>query len=249
MPTQLFHPESHDFLNGGPSLRRKFIDWGLFYTVPHFLEKWQRFHHVLKQRNAALYQKQSPSSIYSWDIEFSSLGEELSQYRVEYVEKLIAYVEEWITLLVGKPSIQFHYYAGWNSTESLMASLKNNFDKDVRYGYTTQGPHRFDLRIQFRDLPVTGVFSRGEQKRLICALYLAQGKIFEEATQQGCLYLFDDILSELDEFYQSKVLDALLALDAQIFVTSLSASLVRPLLSANEANQFSVTDGAVKSNS
>jgi DNA replication and repair protein RecF len=243
LPVQLFHPESHDFLNGGPSVRRAFIDWGLFYTEPRFILVWRRFHHVLKQRNIALAHKQSAQYIYAWDIELVTLGEALSQFRQGYVSQLIQEAQPWMTLLLDTVKVELQYEAGWPTQQSLASFLKTNIEKDIKYGYTTAGPHRFDIVVRSRALSAALILSRGEQKRLICALYLAQGKLFKQLTQKSCVYLLDDILSELDATYQSKVLDALMTLDAQLFITSLDSYRVQSLLSCSGCELFHIVEG------
>jgi DNA replication and repair protein RecF len=245
LPIQLFHPESHDFLNDGPSLRRKFIDWGLFYTEVGFIELWHRFHQALKQRNAALAQRQPAAYISSWDVELASTGEQLSQLRSDYIDQLMHVAKNWIIQLLGVLPVTLSYYAGWDIHQPFLSLLKDNLDKDLKYGYTSAGPHRFDLLLRSNGLPAEAVFSRGEQKRLICALYLAQGQIFKQRTKKGCLYLLDDILSELDALYQSKVLDALMMLDSQVVVTSLDINQVQPLFGATDCKRFHLVDGAV----
>ena len=247
LPMQLFHPESYDLLNHGPPIRRRFLDWGLFYSEPYFMNHWHRFSQALKQRNAALFSKHSLEQIQSWNKEFVHMGEQLSALRSRYVDALIVYAQPWIERLVGKIAISLDYYSGWDTTQRLAIALNHSLGKDRKYGYTYVGPHRFDLLVQSNGFHVREVLSRGEKKRLICALYLAQGQLFKQLTGKSCIYLLDDILSELDHYYQHKVLDALQELDAQLFMTSLDKQSILSLCEVAGHKQFYIEEGKVVS--
>ncbi len=245
LPIQLFHPECHDLLNSGPKLRRQFIDWGLFYTNPNFIKIWSRFHASLKQRNAALLQKQSEYQIQIWNNEIVKIGEMLSVLRADYIKQLTTMAHPLMKTLIDSRVICFHYDQGWPHHQSLFEALNYSLEKDRQYGYTRVGPHRFDLTMTIKNLFVNTVLSRGEQKRLICALYIAQGQIFKALTKKNCVYLFDDILSELDAHYQKKVLFLLSQLDAQIFVTVLDLALLNHLPTLCQETRFQVKNGII----
>jgi len=54
LPVHALDPSMHALVEGGPSERRRFIDWGVFHVEPPYLEAWKRYRRVLSQRNAAL---------------------------------------------------------------------------------------------------------------------------------------------------------------------------------------------------
>ena len=54
LPVQIIDPEVHRLIEEGPSRRRRFLDWGVFHVEPSFVGHWQKYHQVLRQRNAAL---------------------------------------------------------------------------------------------------------------------------------------------------------------------------------------------------
>src|SRR5208283_5507890 len=53
-PVQIIDPEVHRLIEEGPSRRRRFLDWGVFHVEHGFVDQWQSYHQVLRQRNAAL---------------------------------------------------------------------------------------------------------------------------------------------------------------------------------------------------
>src|SRR5690606_22264133 len=54
LPAYVIDPSSHGLVEGGPSERRRFLDWGVFHVEQSYLPVWRRYRRVLSQRNAAL---------------------------------------------------------------------------------------------------------------------------------------------------------------------------------------------------
>jgi DNA replication and repair protein RecF len=82
------------------------------------------------------------------------------------------------------------------------------------------GPHRADLRLEFRDLPGREGLSRGQTKLAALALLLAQASHLAGACDGHWPVLqLDDLASELDRHHQQRVLQALHGSGAQVFVT------------------------------
>ena len=63
--------------------------------------------------------------------------------------------------------------------------------------------------------------SQGQQKMLMGAIKLAQGALYEEYHQTSCIYLIDDLLSELDEEHCALITNALINLKSQILMTAI----------------------------
>jgi DNA replication and repair protein RecF len=68
-------------------------------------------------------------------------------------------------------------------------------------------------------MPAGEVLSRGQQKLVVCALKIAQGRIYACSTGGGCVYLVDDLPAELDSEHRAKLVDWLDALKTQVFIT------------------------------
>jgi len=81
------------------------------------------------------------------------------------------------------------------------------------------GPHRADLRLEFRDLPGREGLSRGQAKLAALALLLAQAAYLAAQDGHWPVLQLDDIASELDRHHQRRVLQALHASGAQVFIT------------------------------
>ncbi|APS51273.1 hypothetical protein AVI50_10790 [Piscirickettsia salmonis] len=54
-PVQVIHPESGGLITDGPSIRRRYLDWGVFHVKREpFSEAWQRYNQALQQRNSLI---------------------------------------------------------------------------------------------------------------------------------------------------------------------------------------------------
>jgi len=246
LPLQLFSPSYQEFLSQGPRIRRKFIDWGVFYLEANFVDSWSRYNQLLKQRNAALIQKQPITQIALWHAEMARVGEYLFQVRDHYIQQLTQVAQYFIHRLVGAITIEFKHYRGWETQYSLLESLNHFVKKDFQYGYTSCGPHRCDLIIRVNGLEIEDTLSRGEQKRLILSLYLAQGQLLKQSTGKTCIYLIDDVLSELDAYYQLKVLEVLKELESQVFITVLDKKVVEQVHAISQSHIFHMSEGVLQ---
>jgi DNA replication and repair protein RecF len=245
LPLQLINPDAYELLTTGPQVRRQFIDWGVFHVEPHFLITWQRYQRALKQRNAALQQVTGIEQIKIWDQEILDTANTLAQLRGSYIQKLLPFVDHILNKLIDIKDLTISYYKGWTEEFDLQTVLSANYRRDVILGYTQYGAHKADLIIKVNEIPVADVLSRGEQKMLVCALRLAQGLLLRELMDKQCLYLLDDLASELDFNRISRIIAVLKDLQAQVFITALK----REIFDAfdEDANKlFHVEQGKVK---
>ena len=72
------------------------------------------------------------------------------------------------------------YVRGWSKEKALLP-LQSHYAQDRAQGFTQYGPHRVDIRLRAKGIVAQDHLSRGQQKRLIYALKLAQGKVLKEA--------------------------------------------------------------------
>lgn len=244
LPLQLMTPDVFKLLQAGAEERRKLLDWGVFHVEPRFGQVCQRYQRLLKQRNAGLKQALGPQLV-AWDHELAQMGEELACYRQNYLQSLNPYlikVQE--KLLPQSLPIEVRYEAGWNTALSLAQALQNALRQDSRYGYTSVGPHRADILMTLEGFPVGQVLSRGQQKLWISALYLAQAEHLAMVHGKRCLYLLDDLTSELDAQNQQRLLSLLDEQGHQVLLTGVTAKDWQDYIPKERRKMFHVEQGA-----
>ena len=239
LPLVLMEPNSHLLISGSPENRRRFLDWGVFHVEPSFLDHWRRYARALKQRNAALRDRNVPV-LESLDALCTRLGEQLNTFRKAHFEQLV-------TVFAGQVKeacpelgdVNLVYQPGWKG-DSLMEALNRSRKQDLDKGATSHGPHRADVIFNRNDQPIRTLLSRGEQKSLAAHLLLTQARLLS-SRGEAPLVLFDDLASEFDQEHVSAVLENAYTCAGQIWVTGTTAPAV-----AEEHKMFHVEHGTVQ---
>ncbi|HHF4587153.1 TPA: DNA replication/repair protein RecF [Haemophilus influenzae] len=244
LPMQLITPEGLTLLNGGPSYRRAFLDWGLFHHQTSFYSAWSNLNRLLKQRNAALAQNQPYSAIKIWDVELAKLAHQVSQWRAEYAEALRPEIEQTCQLFLPELEINVSFHQGWEKNTDYAEVLEQNFERDRALNYTFSGPQKADFRFKAQGLPVEDVLSRGQLKLLMCVLRLAQGEHLMKEKQRHCIFLIDDFASELDQYKRALLAERLQQSGSQVFVTAITQRQLKEMQVENK-KMFSVHNGII----
>jgi DNA replication and repair protein RecF len=222
LPVTIIDPEVHRLIDEGPSRRRRFLDWGVFHVEHDFVDKWQLFQQVLKQRNAALKSHQKPPLIAAWDGEFIRLGSAVHEARARYMALLAPIANEIVRRLLGL-DLSMSYRSGWLREQDLGEALRGTFPQDQESGFTQVGPQRADIVLRLDGLPVKDRISRGQQKLLATSLLLAQLRLFSGENALQPTLLLDDPAAELDSARLLSLISEVTAQAVQLIVTSLRA--------------------------
>jgi DNA replication and repair protein RecF len=219
LPVLLIDPKSYLLLDGGPQIRREFIDWGVFNYQDDFLSCWRKFKKVLQQRNSLLKSKQT-NQLNVWNTELVEYGTIVSKYRKQYLERLEPVFFEICSFFLDFKNVELKYISGWDQTDSFLTALNNDLSKDLRYGFTHSGPHRCDVSVLLGGRLAKNVVSRGQLKLLMLSLKLAQVKLINTEKNNSVCVLIDDLTAELDLCNKAKLLDYLSGLDCQVFMST-----------------------------
>lgn len=248
LPMQVITPEGLTLLNGGPTFRRAFLDWGLFHQHFDFYQVWTDLKRLLKQRNAALAQVRAYSELKFWDMELSKVAHSVSEMRAAYVEALRPEIERTCQFFLPELEIGVSFHQGWEKGADYAEILAQGFERDRNIGYTMVGPQKADFRFRANGLPVEDVLSRGQLKLLMCALRLAQGEYLVAQKERQCLFLIDDFASELDPTKRELLAHRLRQSGSQVFVTAITHDQLKQMqwLEQGSDKTFSVVGGVIK---
>jgi DNA replication and repair protein RecF len=216
-PVLAIHPKSYLLLDGGPQLRREFVDWGAFNHDENFLFAWRMFKRALMQRNAAL-KARDMRHLMVWDQEFIQYGSVVEQFREKYIYQLRPFFEETCQLLFDHPQFTLDYVSGWDGAD-LSDCLKRNLEKDLRYGFTNHGPHRADFQLMMNHKPANVFCSRSQLKLIVLSLLLAQAQFFNLNKSVKICLLIDDLPAEMDVFNLKRILKFINTLNTQVFMS------------------------------
>lgn len=223
LPIHIITPRSHELLEAGAGVRRRFIEWGVFHVEHGYQRLSSRYHRALTQRNAALKNQQDIHAL--WDEEIIELAGSIDRIRRGYVEELSRYLEEEMQHLLDGQQVRLEWRRGWDAEQDLGESLDRNRSADLSRGFTHAGPHRADLVVRLEGELSRQWASRGQQKLIVCGLFLAQTRLIRERTGKRPVILMDDLAAELDREHRERMLDRLRVNDSQVFITATDAGI------------------------
>lgn len=254
----MFAPEDLYLVKGSPQVRRRFLDMEIGQISPVYLHDLLQFQKVLKQRNHILKQHQGKSILK--DVMFEVYTEQYIDAATKVIQKRFQFMEllqKWaepihfgISRGLEKLTVSYYSTTGIKSdwTESEMKShlekkLIDSQKRELERGVTLTGPHRDDLQFFVNDYDVQTYGSQGQQRTTALSLKLAEIELIKQEVGEAPVLLLDDVLSELDDYRQSHLLNTIQG-DVQTFVTTTSVDGIAHE-TIQRAKMFHVEQGAV----
>lgn len=209
----LFTPEHLSIVKEGPAMRRSFLDNAISQLDRMYVGSLQRYAAILAQRNKIIADSfKEPSLLDTVDIWSEQLAEEaavISQKRSAYIERLSGYVADIFRDMTGGREVPRLIYTGAKTKDEYLSLLKDNLQREIRYGATLFGTHKDDVTIFLNEKEARSYASQGQQRSFSLALKLAEGEISKDESGEYPVFLFDDVLSELDKSRREYILSGL----------------------------------------
>ncbi|HWL76060.1 DNA replication/repair protein RecF [Microbacterium sp.] len=225
----LFAPEDLQIVRGDPSARRRFADQLLIQRRPRMAGVLADYDRVLKQRTTLLKTARARgirgdalSTLDVWDDKLVALGSQVIEARLALADELAgplarAYTQiagadhrpelEWALTVRGVDAEDADGDEDTMTTDAAPAGVADQFrtalaarrTSELERGLTLVGPHRDDLILRVRGLPVRGYASHGESWSVALALRLASAELLRAESQLGDpILILDDVFAELD---------------------------------------------------
>lgn len=217
LPVQVVNAESQRILQDGPQVRRSYLDWGLFHVEQSYYDSWRRYDRALRQRNQAL-RGSDQRLARSWEPELLQQAAVLTESRQRFIKQVQLHAQALLQRWLPDELISFDYRPGWPQEKDLAEAYAAGRGRETELGYTLYGPHRADLLIRAQEMEAQHRLSRGQQKLVAIALLLAAAQTVH--TSNPAVLLIDDLPAELDAERCQDVLQQLLQINAQVFITA-----------------------------
>lgn len=224
----VFSPEDLKIVKDEPEKRRRFIDRELCQIKPGYYNDLNNYRKVLRQRNTYLKEPEIDSSILDiWDYELARYGSKVIARRKEFIEKInIISHEIHEKISGGAEELELRYepnvYFEENNESLFYDHLKSCRNDDIKNRNTGCGPHKDDLKICGDGIDLRKFGSQGQQRTAALSLKLSEIKLIEEETGEKPILLLDDVLSELDNYRQTYLINSLG--ENQLFITTTDIS-------------------------
>ncbi|OCX05209.1 DNA replication/repair protein RecF [Streptococcus dysgalactiae] len=252
MMVVLFAPEDLQLVKGTPSLRRKFIDIDLGQIKPVYLSELSHYNHVLKQRNSYLKSAQQIDAAFLavLDEQLASYGTRVMEHRIDFINALEKEANTHHQAISnGLENLSLSYQSSvvfdkrTNIYQQFLHQLEKNHQKDFFRKNTSVGPHRDDLAFYINGMNANFA-SQGQHRSLILSLKMAEVSLVKALTGDNPILLLDDVMSELDNTRQTKLLETVIKENVQTFITTTSLDHLSQL--PEGIRIFHVTKGTIQ---
>src|SRR5690625_2540921 len=224
MNVVMFAPEDLALVKGSPQIRRRFINMELGQIAPTYIFHLGQYQTILKQRNHLLKQIQQQKT--NDHLMLNILTEQLAQHAAILIKKRFEFLhllKKWAIPLHEEISrhmekLDIDYLSSVKVLEDdeeeklehkYLESFKEIESNEIRRGTTLIGPHRDDLMFKINDKDVRLFGSQGQQRTTALSLKLAEIDLIYNETGHYPILLLDDVLSELDDYRQSHLLNTI----------------------------------------
>ncbi len=212
----IFSPENLEMIKGGPSERRDFLNIAISQLSQEYVSLLSSYNVALENRNALLRilgekiteaeKRDHMLTLEVWNGELSKYAARISAKRYEYIEKIAPYIEFYASEMSGgRERLQIKYQTeaphpyDIEDTEMFYKKLYlESAEKDIIFASTSRGVHRDDIDIKIDGMSARYLASQGQQRTAVLAFKLAEGELSREKSGEYPVFLFDDVLSELD---------------------------------------------------
>ncbi|MDJ1114062.1 DNA replication/repair protein RecF [Microbacterium dauci] len=255
----LFAPEDLNIVRGDPSARRRFADQLLIQRAPRLAGVLADYDRVLKQRTALLksarargLKAEQLTTLDVWDEKLVALGTEIILARVRLAEDLAGPLRtayeaiagadhdpqlEWVSTIAGADpeddgdATAGAVFEGTDATAAAFrAALGAKRTQELERGVTLVGPHRDDLLLRLRGLPVKGYASHGEGWSVALSLRLSSAQLLRDQLRLGDpIVILDDVFAELDADRRTRLADVVADFEQVIVTAAVEGDVPAPL--------------------
>lgn len=245
-----FSPDEMRFVKAGPDERRRFLDISLSQQSKTYFKSLAKYNKILQQRNTLLKNENRNENLKTllsiWDEGMAEVGANLILARKNYVKKLSTLAKDsHFELSDGKETLSLQYECAIKGDtydeiyNNLLSAFSTSVERDRALMYTSQGPHRDDIKIILNDVDARKFASQGQQRSVSLSVKIAELSLFKNETGEAPILLLDDVLSELDVARREKLIE--LANRTQTVITCTEFD-VKPL---NLSKLYVVKNGTV----
>lgn len=209
----LFYPDDLSLVKSSPDERRSFLNVAIGQIYPMYIEIYSSYKEALENRSFIIKIANKGNyfdraELESWSSVMAGYAADIYLYRRDYIKKLEFFANEVVKeISKGKESLKLSYVSDIEkenlSRDEIVNEYKDIFtrsiEKEIIVGNTLYGPQRDDMEILLSGVSARSYASQGQQRSIVLALKIAEGEVCREVVGEYPVYLFDDVLSELDE--------------------------------------------------
>lgn len=243
----LFSPDDIVLFQDSPQERRKVMDQEISKISLKYLEAMKQYRKILKQRNIVL-KKKDPDRIFLETLtkQMSSLETKIIAHRKDFCTIINANIDSFYQKIADDPSA--HISVAYKTCFKDM-NEKDIYDyhlsvleKEIDLKVTSVGIHREDLCFFLNGQNIIDTASQGQKRMAMLAFKMSLNEYIRNKTKEDAVLLLDDVLSELDNIRQKRLLE-LVSNSSQCLIT---ATHIPEMMKNVRMREFHVVNGTIR---
>lgn len=245
-----FSPSELRLIQDGPDERRRFLNISISQLSKSYYTALSRYNKILEQRNNLLKDKDISlilDTLPVWDEQLSAYAAVVGRHREQFVDELSPIAQrEHLRLTDGAEILEVRQTRSYKGDEEevkerMYADLTANYERDIRLGFTSCGPHRDDLEITINGRDAKNYASQGQTRTAALSVKLAETEIFKDRSGEYPVLILDDVMSELDLPRRKKLVERTQGMQAILTCTH-----AERVLYGRESNKIRIEGGRIK---
>lgn len=243
----LFSPDDIVLFQDSPQERRKVMDQEISKVSLKYLEAMSQYRKILKQRNAVL-KKQERDRIYLETLtkQMSVLEAKIIDKRIEFCKIINAHMDRFYQKIADDPSVHISvaYKTCFKEVKEsdILSFHLSLLERDMDLRVTSVGVHREDLCFFLNGQNIIETASQGQKRMAMLAFKLSLNEYIRNKTNEEAVLLLDDVLSELDNTKQKRLLE-LVSHSSQCLIT---ATHIPESMKNARMREFHVVNGTIR---
>lgn len=244
----LFAPDDLYIFNDQPRERRRIMNQEITKISSQYLISLNQFQNLLRERNIILKQDR-PDERYLDIIDEQMADAEafVIEMRNEFIEAVNGEMGRLYRELSSDDinvTVQYRCCIADKSDlrAALLAMHKESRQKDIERRMTLNGIHREDLIFEINDVSLIRTASQGQKRMVMLAFKMALLRYIRMKTGKKPVLLLDDVLSELDENRQKKLLEMV----REPYQCLITATEIPTEIKKGNHREFRVENGTVR---
>ncbi len=228
----IFYPDNLSIVKDGPEYRRAFLNNAISQCYPEYIKYYASYKKALENRNCILKFASKglfidDGELYSWSESMAEYASYIYAYRKDYIDKIKVHTERIMKEISSDAELlTLDYISDIECDVKSRADIKaeyiriltSSLEKEKAQGVGLFGPHRDDIDIKINGKSARSFASQGQKRSAVLAIKLAEGEVSREIFGEYPVFLFDDVLSELDDKRKKYILEK--SGEKQIIITS-----------------------------
>ncbi|MBF0161890.1 MAG: DNA replication and repair protein RecF [Magnetococcales bacterium] len=240
-------PDAPALIRGAPEARRDHLDWMLFCQRRGYAGLVRDYQSALRARNQLLRsQCRNGGEFDAWESRLAHLGGEMTRQRQQMLQQVEVALAPFLEAMALDPQGYRWHMRCQVEPDDYATALVRSRPADQRSGCTSVGPHRDDPLFLYHGRALARFASRGQQKRFLLALKLAEARLLQERLGEAPLLLLDDPGTELDQEGAQCLMRVLAAGENQLFVATCAAAAL-PGFARRPVQRLQVVEGVFQS--